>query len=224
MSEKNPGEFEFLRDLPAKTEEFVKSDEFDRAINATSASLDLATGTPVFTLIKALKDFASSYQNMRFANKILDYFNHIKALRISERVEFLEMLHRDTGKKAGKVILDHIDDMDEEYKIPLFAKITIAYARKRISLKDFERLTHILRNVFYNDLIELPLYEKEYYEAGQSEELYNNGLIDISFVDYGLVDENAQVNMQNIMQGADMKFYRLNSIGKLFTKLLNDEL
>ena len=118
---------------------------------------DLLKEIPFFgTLYKSYKGFIS-IKDALFANKVLYFLEHVKDISAEEKKKFIDNLESNHEEKikVGKTLLLIIDKLDDLDKPRIIGNLFRANLKNQITYNDFLRLSTIVQNVFYSDLIKL---------------------------------------------------------------------
>lgn len=149
----------------------------DEALDIISTSLDAITGTPLPSLVKNILKSFITVPNYFFAKRLKLFLENLDALRTSEKIELRRMLEERDGEKAGEIILESINSMDDDKKVKLLSILAIALARKEISVEEFFRYGFIIKSLYYRDLLFLGNHGDNGYIPSVSESLNSHGLI-----------------------------------------------
>lgn len=149
----------------------------ESATDSITAFFDLATGTPFPTFAKSFLKSFTSIRDYKFAKRLIIFLSSLEALRISEQVELRRMLEKRDGDKAGEVLLELVDSMDDDKKVKLLTVLAKEVAYKKLEIEEFYRFGHAIKNLYYNDLLLLHKFGSESYIPTVSESLFSHGLI-----------------------------------------------
>lgn len=149
----------------------------ESSIETLSATFDIVTGTPIpsFTigLLKSFKNF----RDYLFAKRLVIFLQTVEALKGSERIELTHALEKRDGSKAGEILLELINSMDDDEKVKLLTVLAKAVAYKKLEIEEFYRFGHIIKSVYYSNLLRLSEFGYENYIPSVSESLFTHGLI-----------------------------------------------
>lgn len=121
--------------------------------------------------------FTSSMHEGVFRDKVYKFFTNIEEIDTSKVIEEIENNSK-YQERLGRVLLDLIDKMDYEVKPEVLANLWSAFLKEEISYVQFLKLSHILKTVFYFDLIQLKdSYDGAYLQKPVDSSLYSLGLI-----------------------------------------------
>ena len=158
-------------------------DAIGESVEAISIVFDTVLGTPLSSVAKSFIKSANSFSNYLFARRLVIFLHNVNALKISERRVLSQMLNKEKGLKAGEILLELIEKMDDDRKAILLAELAKGIVRdKEMTLDLFYRFGHIIKNSYYPDLEKLKDFFTEGYVRGTSESLNNMGLLSIGNV------------------------------------------
>lgn len=160
---------------------------------------------PIIKSIYAVGKTILGLRQKSFTRKLLKFLCYTEDIPIEKREEFINSLDEKTEKKASEIILQVLDNLDHDKKVEYFANLMKAKINGHISIETFLRLSKVLQDVFYFDLIKLVNYRKDTPDRGLStESLLSVGLIYQSVIDGGSFSDGKLVHKH---------MYRLTELG-----------
>lgn len=129
--------------------EFLESD-LVQDVKEVVGEVGLALENTIKTL-KILKSVASIPTKL-YLHKFERFCREIPDIPLEKRQKFMEKLGHERFQRESVFILNVINRIEEEDKLPLLAKILDACTEGVIPLAEFRRLTMLIDRTLYNDL------------------------------------------------------------------------
>ncbi len=106
-------------------------------------------GYKTYTLVKKIEDY-------RFTKKVLKFLFELKSIDSKTIEKFVRKIEANKNHKdAGEKLLLIIHKLDEINKATIIGKLFIASIKGNIEFNDFLRLSRIVENTFFEDLLAL---------------------------------------------------------------------
>ncbi|MEO1023345.1 MAG: hypothetical protein AAFW89_12450 [Bacteroidota bacterium] len=195
-------------------QESIKSPVTKRMSMSTIDSIvdlfGLRSGSPVFSVLSSTLSNLHHLSNYIFTKRLYTFLNEIEMLSPHRETALWHILAKAKGEQAGEIILETISNLDSDEKAKLLGRLAAAVPYEKITPEVFFRLGHIIKSVYYEDLVKLSEHASSGYIENTSEALYNAGLIQI--VD---ADDNTLNDPE-----FDGKRYRLTKLGRTLSEFL----
>lgn len=137
-------------------------------LTALANFFDTLTGSPVANSLLGAMQFISKVQEHFFAKKIQNFLYALNDVPIHKRQEQINSINNSDSyqQSVGEIILEQLQQIDSDYKPQVLGRLFAAFCNESINFDTYLRLSHIVKNTFYQDLIALKLYSKggEYYD------------------------------------------------------------
>jgi len=127
----------------------------DTLIHIVSTS-DIIDDIPFAGSLVKLFKIGINYKEQLFAKKILRFLMEIKDISPKERTKFLDDLEKaSVVENVGETLLTLLERFEDGRKATLLAKLCKAKIHAQIDEEQFFRLSHIVLNSYYPDLLKL---------------------------------------------------------------------
>ena len=142
----------FVEEATASVERFLASD-FAQDATAITTELGENLGDAVKAL-KVLKSFASIPTKL-YLRKFEQFCRGVYDIPLEKRQKFMKTLGRERFNQESVFILNVINRIEEEDKLPLLVKLLEARTEGIIDPAEYCRLTVLVDRTFYSDLLYL---------------------------------------------------------------------
>jgi len=180
---------------------------------------------PLIGTLLNLINFGNSINKNITAKKIFNFLFHLS--KIPENKRNIKINQINSSKKyqhkVGETLFEILDKIDSEGKPEILGRLFVEVIEERIDYTTFLKIAHLLKFIFYYDLIKL----RNVYNG-----TYVNGDIDDSFIIHGIVVINhnlteafeASLNFDNFGNEKQPSFFTpqkntLTEMGKLIIEI-----
>jgi len=141
---------------------------------------------PILGTAVNLVSFGNSVNQMLFTKKIYKFLFHLRHIPEDKRIKTIKNIN-DSDKyqrKVGEAVFEILEKLESEGKPEIIGKIFAAVLEGKIDYLDFLRLSHIVKNQFYFDLLDL----KQHMDGDKvlglnlTDALFTSGLVDTNFL------------------------------------------
>lgn len=197
-------------------ESFQNSFESDNTIDFVVESADLAfdkfvdsdavNGVPVLGMLNGVYKIYKNVQAYRLAKKLYRFLYHTREIETEKKRKFVKEYIESNQEDGIDALLSVIDQLDNQHKVDIMAKLLKAKVEEEITIFEFNRLVACLRRIPYTDILKLKDYKDHYYEPGVTEVLYTAGVLYLSHDDFEWNTNEYKLNYN----GAQLLKYGLN--------------
>ena len=108
------------------------------------------------TAIK-VASFGNSISKKLFLKKVYIFLFHLQDVPAEKRAKLVEKINKSSRfqSKIGETVFEILDRIESEGKPKVIGKLFAAVLNQDLDYLDFLRLSHIVQNQFYFDLVEL---------------------------------------------------------------------
>lgn len=142
----------FVQEATGSVEKFLASD-FAQDAEAITEELGESLGEAV-KLLKTLKSFASIPSKL-YLRKFEQFCRGVYRIPLDKRQSYIKKLGRERFNQESVFILNVINRIEEEDKLPFLVKLLEAQTDGAIDLGEYRRLTVLVDRTLYNDLVYL---------------------------------------------------------------------
>jgi hypothetical protein len=114
-------------------------------------ALDSKTGMPISRMVKMVAKIGNSYRKSFLENKLTTFLTTIDGRSDKERVQMMKIIDDDWDAFYER-LWHIIDQNDSVYKTGIIARLTKAFARKKIPLDTFYILCKMVNDAHTSDL------------------------------------------------------------------------
>lgn len=139
----------------------------------------------VGTAIGGIK-FANSLNRHFTAKKLYKFLFQLNSIPQEKRTLKINEINssKEYSSSVGEIIFEIIDKIESDGKPEIIGRLFASFIQEKIDFKTYLKLSHIVKNIFYFDLILLQNYDNDgYIYEGSSEQLLSLGLIEIFVID-----------------------------------------
>ncbi len=175
-------------------ESFQNSFESDNTIDFVVGSADLAfdkfvdsdavNGVPVVRMLNGVYKIYKNIQAYRLAKKVYRFLYHTREIETEKKRKFVKEYIESNQEDGIDVLLSVIDQLDNQHKVDIMARLLNAKVEEEITIFEFNRLVACLRRIPYSDILKLKDYKDHHYEPGVTEVLYAAGVLYLSHEDF----------------------------------------
>ena len=204
-------------------ESFQNSFESDNAIDFVVESADLAfdkivdsdavNGVPVVGMLNGVYKIYKNVQAYRLAKKVYRFLYHTREIETEKKRRFVKEYIESNQEDGIDALLSVIDQLDNQHKVDIMARLLKAKVNEEITIYEFNRLVACLRRIPYSDILKMKDYKEHHYEPGVTEVLYAAGVLYLSHEDF---EEDTNKYMLNY-NGAQLLKYGLKEDVKIPT-------
>lgn len=141
---------------------------------------------PILGTAISLVTFGNSVNKKLFIKKIYKFLFQLRDIPVEKRTEIIDRLNRSEKyqSKVGETIFEILEKIESEGKPEIIGRLFAATLDERISYIDFLRLTHIIKNQFYYDLLDLKSHVRGDAVLGLNltDSLFTSGLVSTDFL------------------------------------------
>ncbi len=134
---------------------------------------------PIIGTVIGVMTFGNSVNKHFIAKKIYKFLYELNSISIEKRNSKIEEINssKKYASSVGEMIFELLDKIESDGKPEIIGKLFASFLEEKINYETYLRLTHIVKNVFYYDLLMLVNYdENDYLYEGNSEHLSSLGL------------------------------------------------
>lgn len=175
-------------------ESFQNSFESNNTIDFVVESADLAfdkfvdsdavNGVPVLGMLNGVYKIYKNVQAYRLAKKVYRFLYHTREIEKEKKREFVNEYIESNQEDGIDALLSVIDQLDNQRKVDIMARLLKSKIEEEISIYEFNRLVACLQRIPYSDILKLKDYKDHYYEPGVTEVLYTAGVLYLSHEDF----------------------------------------
>ncbi|MCT8340447.1 hypothetical protein MG296_10305 [Flavobacteriaceae bacterium TK19130] len=172
----------------------------------------------VGTVIGVVK-FGNSVNEYLFAKKIYKFLFQLHKIPLEKRIQKIDQINssKKYQSKVGEKIFELLDKIDSDGKPEILGKLFGAVIEEKIDFLNYLRAAHIIKNIFYYDLVELKShYDGRWIHGGVTDEIYSNGIVD---VDYTISMKEAENDWNNIPREDKYPDTKLSEIGDIIINI-----
>lgn len=132
----------------------------------------------VGTIIGVMK-FGNSVNKHLLAKKIYNFLFQLHTIPLEKRIKKIDQINesKEYQSSVGEMILEILEKIESDGKPEVIGKLFKSYIEENIDFHTFLRLSHIVKNIFYYDLLLLLNYdEHDYLYDGNTDQLESSGL------------------------------------------------
>lgn len=210
------------------------SDKFKKLINSDSGKiskdiLELSLDSfienetlkkiPIFGTIVNLYNLGSTINDKIFANKLIHFLKELEDINpetIQKEIQYIDD-SKEYNHKVGDKILEIINRIDSEEKPKIIGRLFKNFISKKIEYVDFLKLSYIVENIFYFDLIKLNNFEEINHSnsiTNYTEKQINKIYCSVELVSFGLCEiMNLKINL-NVSNELIKKNYLITKMGE----------
>ena len=178
---------------------------------------------PLLSSIVASIKFGNSINEHFFRKKIFNFLFELRVVPQERRKKIIDKLNTSSKyqNKVGETIIEIVDKIESEEKPNILGKMFVAVLEEKINYLIFLKAAHILKSVFYYDLLDLKSNCKgEYIDNYSNDYLVIAGIINVeysSFVD--VFENNLNSNRDDYNLNNDSVKTKLTEVGKLIIEI-----
>lgn len=175
-------------------ESFRSSFESDNTIDFVVESADLAfdkivdsdavNGVPVVGMLNGVYKIYKNVQAYRLAKKVYRFLYHTREIETEKKRRFVKEYIESNQEDGIDALLSVIDQLDNQHKVDIMARLLKAKVNEEITIYEFNRLVACLRRIPYSDILKMKDYKEHHYEPGVTEVLYVAGVLYLSHEDF----------------------------------------
>ena len=175
-------------------ESFQNSFENDNTLDFVVDAADLAfdkfvdsdavNGVPVVGMLNGVYKIYKNIQAYRLAKKVYRFLYHTRDIETEKKRKFVKEYIESNQEDGIDALLSVIDQLDNQHKVDIMARLLKAKVEEDITIYEFNRLVACLRRIPYSDILKLKDYKNHHYEPGVTEVLYAAGVLYLSHEDF----------------------------------------
>ncbi len=166
------------------------------------------------TAIK-VASFGNSISKKLFLKKVYIFLFHLQDVPAEKRAKLVEKINKSSRfqSKIGETVFEILDRIESEGKPKVIGKLFAAVLNQDLDYLDFLRLSHIVQNQFYFDLVELKNHTDDDLVKG----LEINNSLSMS----GLTSTDFAASVNDVLEDKDKPdtYTSLTKYGKLLVKI-----
>jgi len=155
MSEQN--EPEILESIIASNDLSTLTQEYGEI--AIDGFLDdgVLKDIPLLGTAVKVASFGNSISKKLFLKKIYKFLFQLQNIPSEKRTKFISKVNdsRRFQSKIGETVFEILDRIESDGKPEIVGKLFVAVINQNLDYRDFLRLSHIVKNQFYFDLVDL---------------------------------------------------------------------
>ncbi|KPM33550.1 Hypothetical protein I595_453 [Croceitalea dokdonensis DOKDO 023] len=132
----------------------------------------------VGTVIGVMK-FGNSLNKHLSAKKLYKFLFELQSIPLEKRIKKIDEINSSEKYQSnvGEMLFELLEKIESDGKPEIIGKLFKAYIEENIDFHTFLRLSHIIKNIFYYDLLLLKNYdENNYLYDGNTDQLESSGL------------------------------------------------
>ncbi len=190
-------------------ESFQNSFENDNAIDMAVDVADLAidkfvdsdavNGVPVVGILNASYKIYKNVQTYRLAKKVYLFLYHTNEITVEKKRKFVEEYIESNQEDGIDALLTVIDQLDNQNKVAILARLLKAKIDGFITIHEFNRLVTCLQRIPFSDITKMKDYVEDYYEPGVTEILNTAGVLYLSCEDFDNNTNGYKLNYNGVL-------------------------
>lgn len=184
---------------------FQNDNAIDMAVDVADLTIDkfvdsdVVNGVPVVGLLNASYKIYKNIQAYRLAKKVYLFLYHTNEIAVEKKRAFVEEYIESNQEDGIDALLAVIDQLDNQNKVTIMARLLKAKIDGSITISEFNRLVTCLQRIPYSDIVKLKDFVDDYYEPGLAEILNTAGVLYLSQEDYETNSNKYKLNYNGVL-------------------------
>lgn len=178
----------------------------------------------ISTIVSSIK-FGNSVNEYFFRKKIFKFLFQLKDIPINKREQVIEKINvsEKYQNKVGETIIELLDKIETEGKPEILGKMLGAVIEEKMDYFNFLKASHIVKSIFYYDLVMLKeAYDGEYVNNYSNDSLIIAGVINLEIPNWGnQLEKSLNFDMDSYKELEEENSSRsnLSEIGKIIIEV-----